>query len=451
MPIDIVDVDISNQTAAVAQETYNDILVVGSSTTAPAQGFNRPTWYTDPSAVSEDVAAGSDVHTASQYLDAMGVEQWLVVVLEETTYTDLIADSDTTATQSGTVNTTPVAGNADVTISVDGTDQNVVPVTDSPPNANETPAAGEALFNYDTGEVYTGTATSGAGAGLEVSYSSLSWADAFTSLQDYDPDVGILADTNVGVPNVGDADELITWGAGHGMAVVLAGPNGNDFASDESAMETYHDVSSYVQSGNTLMFAHKSPEDAAAYVAGQFGVEPSWHDPLYYGEGYPGLTTDYYRDSLVGEPGQNGTFEGGESGTGAGPVNVLIPVQGTTVLSNSLTTAGDGSGYQYIDVWRTEQFITDEAERALVSLSLNQDKIPYNSSGRVLIDDALKGNLMQYRGGGDQPFAELSVNVPNYDDLSEDRRANRIWGPIQITGRISSNAHQFSVEFSTKV
>lgn len=451
MPVDIVEVDINSQTSAVSKPTYNDIVLVGSSSTAPSQGYNSPMWYSDPTEVAADTSDGSDVHIASRVLDSMGVEEWLVVVLEEISVTgEVLGDSDTTSTSSGTVLNTPISGRASVSVSVDGTDKNVVHKTVSPPDANTSPASGEAFVNPDTGEVVTDSSTSGSGSGIEVDYAHLSWSDAFTNLQTYGGDVGVLADTRADKSYIGDLDELVSWGAGHGMAVIAAGPNGNDYASDDAARQAYHKIAGYTQSGNYAMIAHKSSDDASAYVAGQLGVEPTWHDMLYYGDGYNGLSTGFYRDSLVGEPAQAGTFEGGDSENQTGPVNPFISVQGTTVLSNSLTTAGSSSDYQYLDVWRTEQFIVNEAERSLTTLSLQQDKIPFDSEGQTLIEDALKGSLMQYRGSN-QPFSSLTVQVPQFSSLTEQQRANRVWGPIQIEGRLSGNAHKFSVEFSTKV
>lgn len=449
MPVDIVDVTIETATASPTRPTYNDVLLIGSAQTAPTPGFNTPQQYSDPTEVATDFGDGSDVHVSSQVLDQMGVDRWLVVVLEETTTTEVIGGSDTASTSSGTVTNTPIAGAGDVAITVDGTETTEVAVTADPPDSDGEPGTDEAYYNPDTGDVVTGTASSGTGAGIEVTYSNLSWADAKVPMESAGTDVAILADVHAGVDYLGTLDELISWGVTADAAVLAAGPDGRDFADDLTAMQTYHEIGAYLPSGNFALFAHKSSDDAAAYLAGQAGTERAWHDVMYYSGGYPGLTSESYRTGLVGEPGQDGTFEGGDT-DGAGPVNVLINVQGQLVASNSVTTAGASSSYPYLDIWRTERFAVSEAELALVGLSLRVDDIPFNQDGHVLIVDALEDRLASHVGSR-QPFTELEIDVPTRAELSDQHISDRIWGPITIEGTLTGNAHQFEVQFAASV
>lgn len=447
MPVDVVKLDITTSTAALAKETYNDVAVIGRSNTEPAMGFSTPRRYNDSSAVADDTDDGSDSHVASETLEAMGVSDWIVTVLPENEYTETFGDDlegDVVE-----VENTPISGSTNATVTVGSEELDAIPRTESPPTTEDGPNSGEAYINYDTGEVALGTLPAGDGDTVEVAYSAVQYTDGLAELRDLGVDVAFLANTHAGITDIGDLSQLASWGSGFYCAVVAAGENGANYDTQDAAMDAAHDVSAYLSSPNVLFVAHQSPDDVAAYVAGQLGVERPWHDPLFYGDSYPGLTNTPYRRALVGEPGQNGTFEGGNS-DGEGSVNALISVQGTTVLSNSLTTAGLASNYRYLDVWRTEGFITDQAERALIGLALREDQIPFNTLGKTLIEDALKGSLFEYVGSR-QPFTDLTVNVPGREQIPDDNVANRIWGPITINGTLSGNTHQFEVQFAASI
>ncbi|NEU59184.1 DUF3383 domain-containing protein [Halorussus sp. MSC15.2] len=455
MPVSVVDINLSASTGATAKPTYNDIALIGHATTAPSVGFNNGKRYSNPDDVANNFGDGSDVHVASQALTEMGVESWVVAVAEELTESSVSLGGDTTSTDRVNIKDTnsnhlPLHDDLSATsVYVDGTEKTVVPKTESPPDVNETPANDEAFVNFDTGEIVTGTTTSGSGPGITADYHHLDWSSLETELEPLGIDLFTLADTRCKREHIGNLNELVTFASSIDAAVVGAHMNGAEAATDAEAMELAHEVAGYVPSGDLMMIAHKSSEDVASYVAGQLGVNPAWFDPFWDGEGYP-FSTDFYRRTLVGDPGTTETFEGGDS-DGNGPSNAIISVDGTLVLSNSLTTAGSSSDYQYLDVGRTESFIGSEVEEALKSLRLDNDQVPFTNNGRSQLLGAIRGRLQQYVGSNNAPLSELEVTAPTIDQLSDADKANRVFSGITVEGTLANNIHEFGVELNVRV
>ena len=434
MPKSVVDIDLTAEIAALPRDTFTDVAIVGTAEDDSEFGeveFGEVNRYTDASDVSDDYGDGTDVHEASQAIAEMGAQHWYVLVLEEQHVEDETVESG------ASVENTPIHGETGVT--AEGYD--VVYVTDDPVEVPE--EATELAVNTNTGEIATGDEVS-----VDVDYAHIDWND-LDELEERGVNLFALADTHAGRAHIGDLDSATGFASSANMGFILGLENGNQFDSDNDAMEAAHDVAGYVPSGDVLAIAHKSSADVAAHVLGQLSTNDPWFDPFYDGDGYP-FSHDSYKSALIGDPGTEGTFEGGDD-DGNGPVNVIISVAGVTVLSNSLTTAGAGSDYQYFDIGRTEVFASDTVENALTSLRLREDKIPFTDDGRTQISSTIRGALAEFTGGPNDPFAEIDVHVPNFDDLTEDDRTNREWRGITIDGRLSGNVHQFTLEMAVSV
>lgn len=449
MPADVVLLDLSTATGAVPQETYNDTIIFTQAMAAdePTIGFNTPEDYRDSSNVVDDFSENSNAAVASQQLESAGTESWKVVCLEETEQTEVVGDSASNSTSSGSVSNAPITGQFDVQVSLDGTSQNVTAVTATPPDSDDSPSSGEAYVNYDTGEVVTGDSSSGTGAGIEVTYHSLSWSDTFANIQGTESDLAFLANRFITVEDIGDVDQLVTWGSGNYTFTVGAVDNGNNYESDDAYRTAAQEVSSYLTSSDLALWAHKSGDDVAAALTGWLATHRPWHDPTF---AEIGVSSDGIRLAEVGDPESANTFEGGNENN-SGPINVLVRRQGVLVSSNDLTTAGGGSNYRYLDVRRTEGFVASEAEDALIGLALqNADKgIPFNNTGQTMIDNALVDRLSRYdypRG----PYTDLNIIVPKAENLTQDQRANRIWGDIEVEYRINGNVHRFRVRIAAR-
>jgi hypothetical protein len=119
-------------------------------------------------------------------------------------------------------------------------------------------------------------------------------------------------------------------------------------------------------------------------------------------------------------------------------------------LSNSITTAGASSNYQFFDVARTQDFLAAEVRRALTSLRLSQDQIPFTAKGRAQIQNVIQNTISQYVGGGG-PLAGFSVNIPPIAQLTDADKANRVYSGIDIEVTLAGNVHEFSVTLNLTV
>ena len=450
MPTRVVDIDLNSSTGATVKPTYNDIILIGDET-APVPdgevGVNDAKRYASVAGVDRDFG-DSDVLTASEALTEMGVEDWYVVRAERIQVTsEVVGDSNTNATSSGTVEYAPM-NDSGVTISVDGDEQTSIPKTVSPPDASQAPNSGEAFYNSATGEITTGDSTSGTGSGIEVTYEYLDWDSLTTEIQPLGIDIFTMANTHFDRASIGNLDRIVSHAGSNGGIVVGASVNGNEYTETE-AMNIAHEVGSYVPSRAYTQIAHNSSEDVASYIAGQLGVNEPWFDPFWDGDGYP-FSTGLYNRSLVGDPSSAGTFEGGDENQ-QGATNVIISVDGTQVLSNSLTTAGLSSNYRYLDVGRTESFIASEVQEALKSLRLQADQIPFTEQGRSLILGTIRGRLQEYVSGRGAPLAEINVSGPTIDQISDSNKANRVFPQLTVDGVLAGNVHTFSVAINIRV
>ena len=68
-----------------------------------------------------------------------------------------------------------------------------------------------------------------------------------------------------------------------------------------------------------------------------------------------------------------------------------------------------------------------------------------------MISSTIKSAFAGDVGGADDPFAEVSVNVPSIDQLTDDEKANRVWSGISIEGTLSGNVHEFGLEMTVTV
>ena len=441
MPLDILDLDVSVDTGAIPQPTFNDVLTIGVSETEPPNAaFGESNRYQDSSQVAEDYGEGSDVHVASEAIQEMGAENWRVMVAQEQTVSaETVNDGETLAN-------TPVYGDTPVSSAGDET----IEFTTGLPS-DENPEAGVVLINPATGEVAIGDSTS-----VDLDYSYVEWP--FAQIPN-DVDVIGFADTGITRQHYGDLSELDTYATGAGQAVVAAYEDGREYADEDEALAMMQDVGSAVPSNSLLTIAHKSSADVGSYVLGLEAVQQPWLSKMWDDAPQIPVNTDYYSGAIIGDPATPGTLEGGISASaasndqeeGMGATNVLISVAGVQVVSNWQTTAGPGSPYQYFDIYRTEQFARSEIQRAIRTLKLNNDQIPFAPVGRTIIESGLSEVFDNVTGGVEDPFASVDVRVPQWDELTEEQRANRRWEGIDIDARLTGDVHQFGITLNLEV
>lgn len=432
MPTNVVDLSITTDTAAPPAETFNDTAVVGTAASSPSgANFGEANKYSSASKVETDYGTSSDVAVTSRALEEMGVQDWYVIVLEETAVTG----ESLTEASIDTLANFPVLG--DPTPTVDTDQLNFVAGT--PDNS----ITSDTDLNTDTGEYYT------AETGISMDYSYVDWSQLDNALQGLGIELLIKGDAQYDREHIGSLDEIVSWVDANDAATVAASVNGSNMTEDK-AMSIAHDVFGYVPSGACLAIAHKSSADVGGYVAGQAANEEPWFDVFYDGDGYP-FDTGYYRAVNVGDPSSGGTFEGGDAANQEGPTNVVINKGGVDVLSNSLSTAGASSNYPYWDIKRTENYAAAQVQSALRSLRLSEDRIPFTTEGRALIKGALTSAFSGDVGGVNDPFSSVTVYVPKVSTLSDSEKANRIWSGITIEATLSGNVHEFQLSMNISV
>ena len=428
MTVSPVEIDVSAETGALPQETFTDAAVIGTATSSPpGASFGEVNRYQSADEVKNDYGDGSDVHTASQNLAEMGASAWFVLVLEEVEVTDESVDDG------ATVANTPIHGNTGVTAS----SRDVVYVDEDPVN---TPSAGEVAINTATGEASTGDGTS-----ATLSYSYVDWS-GLDELEYRGVNRAHLADTRAGLEHIGDYDAFVSWASAAQVGVILPIKNPQTYTDDEAAMDEAHKISAYVPGGNVLPVIAKAGGDIGSYKLGQLAVNDPWFDPYFDNDGYP-YSIDSIPGSLIGDPGTTDTFVGGDV-DGNGPVNVVISISGVNVLWRSVSTAGAASDYQYFDTQMTEYFAVSVIENALTSLQLQEDRIPFTGIGQSMIEGSIIGEIDEYVGGADDPFADATVTVPDPEDLSDTDKDNRNWTGITLEYQLSGSAQTFEVDLT---
>lgn len=443
--------------SAIPQDTFSDAALIGTAPTAeePTAGFNQAVRYTDPANVATDFTEGSDVHEAAKQAAAEGAQDYAVIVAEEVTHTDeSIAGVDTVATE-GTVANVPIASTSDVTVSVDGTALNTSAVTTSPPvwpGDEETIPMGEAVVNYDTGEVLTGTESGGTGTGgITVTYSTIDWTGALAAAGSVDADIVAMADHRFGRDGIGDADEIVTWCDANDAAFIMPYTNGATFETARDGMEEAWDIGAYVRSRFALPIASESADELGGAFAGRFAVNDAGYN-IFLKTMDVQLPGDTRYHQYIGTPSTPGTFEGGRppeggaggSDSGIGPANVLHN-SGGAVLSNSLSTAGLESPYRYLDVGRRIAFLKDRA-RSAVNGVFRDNNVAFDEFGREEIRAAIDDAVLEYVGGRSSMFQSIEPEVPEASTVAQNARANRKWTGITLLVTLTTPVHQAGIE-----
>lgn len=431
MPREIVHIDLSAELAARPQPTFTDAGVVGFATEEPPDAeFDEAYRYDSAADVSNDFGESSDVFTASQAIEEMGASFWYVMVLEVEEHVDEELD------ETGELEYTPVHPDFDIETDAE---QEITFVTDDPP---EDPAEDELLVNPDTGEYASSEASD------TITYYTVNLSDG---LVEFETNVNrlALADIRSEQGHVGLLNAAQSWASSQDVAMLANGPNMNEYDSRADAMEVAHDVAAYIPSGDFAMLINEGSQDLASYMVGNLAVNDPWHN-FYWDE----LPVSDPVKRLVGGPETPDTLEGGRDAggdTGEGPVNALIQVAGANRMSNSLTTAGAGSDYQFFDIRTTMNFLKAEITRALENLRARKNRIPFTDSGREVIKNVVTDTVEQYVDDEDGPLSEADVFVPSHEDLTEDDRANRHWTGIEVDATLAGDVHEFSLKLTVGV
>ena len=410
MPIDIVEINVVTQAAALPKESFTELAIAGHKGTGDTNVLK--TFYS-ASEVSAEHGTGSDLYRAAAKAFAQGVKQAFFVNAEETAVVD-------EAPVDGVLLHKPLNGDVLPAITVAAVAKTVVWVNDSPIGTVPT---GEVHVNPKTGEVKAGDA-----GAILVDYTYVDWTSALAVLEPEKPDILILSDTRVDKGDVGDMDALLTWSSAN--MCVLA------FALKNAATQAEADaIRAQLASKYGYAVAHQSPDDVGAAIGAIMATVRPWFTMMW--REVQAIATTFYPKGQVGKEGAGSTFEGSS-------VNVLVSLAGNTRTSNGLSTAGAGSNYRYVDVTRTEAMAVQLIEDELVSLRLRAGKIPFTPSGILAVKTAVETVLQGMTDDG--ALASYVVTVPDIGQVSSSDKANRLLKPITVTAVLAGEIQSFSVD-----
>jgi hypothetical protein len=473
MPIaeNLVTWEVEEDLAAAPRDTLQDAVLISGyeSDDEPDAGFFELTQHSTAEGVADDYGEDSDMHEGAKQFFRSGAQsvRTLAFPLEE--HSESFDNTDEFSLENG-----PVTGLEPVSATLDGDDVDVVHVTESPPSLDEAQdlyvGSGETYTvqsgdteTYTTAEIdgevessgtlelqgegVTGTAIAlnsdtGEGvasesAAIEVEYYSVPWGEVFSALENRSINMIDLANHNYGYESIGDMDELVPWQDANEVMRVQPYKNGQAFDRPEDALQLAQEVGAYSPSPWTIALSHESPTNGlGAKALGLYAVEDAGFN-IFQESFNVSIPNNSRYQRLVGSPDQDGTFEGGDDGSG--PSNVLYSDQGTVRWSNSLTTAGISDDYRYLDRTRRKAFARNRATQAVKERL--QNGVTFDSASQAAIEGAIEDELRNYVGTG-QMFLSMDVTVPDRDDTARQDRANRIWEGTRLELVLNEPAHR---------
>lgn len=186
-------------------------------------------------------------------------------------------------------------------------------------------------------------------------------------------------------------------------------------------------------------FATYPYDDLAACALGTILIRKPWYTLFW--RYIKCAVNQYFQPEEVPMLEKGDPFE-----TGTGCVNAIINIAGTNRLSDGLTCGGDP---RYIDVTRTQYYMVARIKEALAGLRLRSTKIPYTPLGFAMIRVCLDGVMAGLVRCG--ALYTYSVQLPDFDTVPMNDRANRVLNDIAITARLAGDIHTFVVGLTVTV
>ncbi|WP_157972350.1 hypothetical protein [Saliphagus sp. LR7] len=441
----LVNATVEEDLGAAPRDALQDMVLIDGYQTGnePTAGFLNPTPHSDAQSVADDYGEDSDLQTAaSQYFaDGADTVQAMAVEFEEHSETF-------DATDQFQLSNVPVSGLADVTVTIDGTEAVVYHTVQSPVSLEDAQSlyagrgetdpddsAETVALNNDTGEGTTSTSGS-----IEVTYSTISWTDVFGAVDGRVVDGLDLANHSYGYESIGEMDTLAPWQAQHQAMRAQVYHSAQLFDRPEHALQLAQDVGAYAPSAWTLPITHESPTEAiGAKALGKFAVEDAGYN-IFQEDFDVAMPSNPRLRRFVGEPGEAGSLENGDDGSG--PSNVIYSDNGDPKLSNSLTTAGLSDDYRYLDRVRRKAYALKRIVRSATERL--QDGAQFDSITQAAIEGAIEDELRSDVGEGEM-FLDMSVTVPPREETSQSDRSNRIWSGVRVELTLNEPVHRLNV------
>lgn len=180
-------------------------------------------------------------------------------------------------------------------------------------------------------------------------------------------------------------------------------------------------------------------DDVAACALGTILIRKPWHTLFW--RYIKCAVNKYFQPEEVPLLEQGDPFE-----IGTGCVNAIINIAKTNRLSDGLTCGGDP---RYIDVTRTQYYMVARIKEGLAGLRLRSTKIPYTPLGLAMVRACLDGVMSDLVRCG--ALYTYSINLPAFDTIPVNDRANRVLKNINISARLAGDIHTFVVALHVTV
>jgi hypothetical protein len=412
---DIIEINISRETAAVAQTNFNVPLFVSAHT----KFAERARSYSSLLAVANDFAPTDTAYIAAQRLFGQTLTPAQIVIGRRLVPSSTVnISSATTGTYTLTIDDVPftyVATGSPTTITI---------ATGIKTAYNVTPITGVTVTDNLDGTL---TVASAVGYSLKVtanmSYSNApsteSWVDVINAITVVNNTwYAVMIESHV------DADILAVAGQIEGMKKVFA------TSSQDPTIKTTAttDVFSKLQAlGYQRTFGLYSATADAQYP------EAAWVG--YQLQEQPGSNTWAYKAL-------SGVTVSSLSDTESKNIQTKAGTTYETVGGLNSTIGAKMFGGEWIDVMIFVDWLEQRMKERLWSRMVNSKKIPYTAAGAAIIEAEIRAQLNDgIRVGGLAPSPAPTVEVPDVLSMSTNTRAQRIFEGITFEARLAGAIH----------
>lgn len=417
---DIITINITRETAAVAQTNFNVPLFIAAHTAWP----ERAREYTSLEAVADDFATSSNVYVAATKLFGQQIRPTKIVVgrrqIPSTTLTVTAAVDATTYVM--TINGTPYTY-------VSGVSATVINIAEGLKDAYDVaPITGVTVTdNLDGTLAIASTVDWSISVGQRISLTNAAPTEAWT-------------DTLEAVQNVND-----TWYAltveDHTEATILA------LAGAIEAKKKIYGTSSSdvaIKSNSTTDTFSKLQDLGYQRTFGVWSADADTQFPECALIGYqlqerPGSNTWAYK-SL------SGVTVSTLSDTEASNIKLKNGTTYENVGGLNVTVGAKMFGGEWIDVMVFVDWLEARLRERIWFRLANSKKIPYTQAGATILETEVRAQLREgIRVGGLADSPAPVVNVPDVTTIAPNLRAQRIFDGIEFEARLAGAIHFVSI------
>jgi hypothetical protein len=422
---DIIQIDITRESAAVAQTNFNVPLFISAHT----QFSERARSYSSLTAVAEDFDVSSSAYTAAQKLFSQQLKPAQIVIGRR-----LVPSSTVSIAQAAAGTYALTINSQSYTFIATGSSTNLQIAAGLKTAYDVTPITGVTVTNNLDGTL---TVASQIGYSLEVSSnmgqanspSTESWVDSLNAVN-----LVNSAWYAVMIESHAEADVLAIAAQVEGMKKI--------FATSSSALDIKTTATTDLFSKLRDLGYQRTFGIWSATADSQF-PEAAWVG--YQLQEQPGSNTWAYKTL-------SGVTVSSLSDTEAKNIqNKSASTYERVGVSNS-TIGAKMFGGEWIDVIIFVDWLEARMKERLWSRLVNSKKIPYTAAGAAIIEAEIRAQLNDgIRAGGLAPVPAPTVVVPDVLSLSANTRAQRIFEGITFSARLAGAIHFIKVQGTVTV